>query len=126
VFVDGGVMNNLPVDVMRDGFTGEVLASDIGGESAVVAPGPEAEFDWPGLLRVGLDWFRGFRRPSVLRLMLSTGMVNATAATAAARSAASLVIAPRMEGIDLLDWRAFDEAVERGHVAAREALGAWP
>jgi len=124
VFVDGGVMNNLPVDVMRDGFRGEILASDIGADTAVVAPGPQAEFDWPGLTRVALDWFRGFRRPSVLRLMLSTGMVNATAATAAARSAASLVIAPKMEGIDLLEWNAFDDAIERGYVAAREALDA--
>jgi NTE family protein len=125
VLVDGGVMNNLPVDVMRDGFTGEILASDIGADTAVLAPGPQAEFDWPGLPRVALDWVRGFRRPSVLRLMLSTGMVNATRATAAARSAASLVIAPRMEGIDLLEWSAFDDAIERGYVAARKALGAW-
>ncbi len=124
VFVDGGVMNNLPVDVMREGFAGEIIASDIGGDDAVVAPGSQAEFEWPGLRRVVLDWFSGFRRPSLLRLMLGSGMVNSTAATAAARSAASVVIAPKMQGIDLLEWSAFDDAIERGYVAAREALEA--
>ena len=122
VFVDGGVMNNLPVDVMREGFAGEIIASDIGGDDAVVAPGSQSEFDWPGLRRVVLDWFSGFRRPSLLRLLLGSGMVNASAATVAARSAASVVIAPKMQGIDLLEWSAFDDAIARGYVAAREAL----
>ncbi len=122
VFVDGGVMNNLPVEVMRDGFAGDIVASDIGADDAVLAPGSQPEFEWPGLRRVVVDWFSGFRRPSVLRLMLSSGMVNAAAATTAARAAASVVIAPKMQGIDLLEWSAFDEAIERGYVAAVAAL----
>jgi NTE family protein len=48
-------------------------------------------------------------------VLLGAGMVNAGAASLAARGAATLLIAPPLHEIDLLEWRAFDRAIEIGH-----------
>jgi len=125
VFVDGGVMNNLPVDVMRD-HVSDIIAVDIGADDAVVAPMSLDEFELPSLWRVVWDWLTGKKRPSLARLMLGSGMVNASAATHAARAASSLVFSPPVSDIDLLDWDAFDVAIERGYESTREALSFTP
>ena len=122
VLVDGGVMNNLPVDVMRDGLVDDVIAVDIGADKAVVAPLKLDEFELPSLWRVVWDWLTGTRRPSVATLMLGSGMVNATAATFAARAASSLVLTPPVSDIALLDWDSFDLAIERGYESTVRAL----
>lgn len=122
VLVDGGVMNNLPVDVMRDGLVDDVIAVDIGADKAVVAPLTLEEFELPSLWRVVWDWLTGTRRPSVATLMLGSGMVNASAATFAARAASSLVLTPPVSDIALLDWDSFDLAIERGYESTIRAL----
>jgi NTE family protein len=84
------------------------------------------EFELPSLWRVVWDWLTGKKRPSLARLMLGSGMVNASAATHAARAASSLVFSPPVSDIDLLDWDAFDVAIERGYESTREALSFTP
>ena len=122
VLVDGGVMNNLPVDVMREAHVSEVIAVDIGADDAVTVPGELDEFELPPLWKVMWDWVQGFKRPSLPRLMLGSGMVNAGAATTAARAASSLVLTPPVGDIDLLNWDAFDLAIERGYESTLRAL----
>ena len=63
VFVDGGVMNNLPVDVMRDALVDDVIAVDIGADNALLAPGKLDEFELPSMWRVVWDWFTGTAQP---------------------------------------------------------------
>ena len=122
VLVDGGVMNNLPVDVMRDGLVADVIAVDIGADDAVLAPAKLDEFELPSIWRVVWDWLTGTRRPSMAKLMLGSGMVNSTAATFAARAASSLVLTPPVSDIDLLDFESFDVAIERGYESTCRAL----
>ena len=121
VYVDGGVMNNLPVDVMRDWQRGEIIASDIGGDHAMDAP--IEEFDLPPLWQMVSQWFRGIRRPSVISVLLRAGMVNSGAQTLAARGASTLLIMPPLGGIDLLNWRAFDRAIEIGYQHTLRVVG---
>lgn len=124
VHVDGGVMNNLPVDVMQRFQAGDVIAVDIGADGAIRSPRELKEFELPALWRVVFDWFRGTRRPSVVSLMLGSGLVNASAQTHAARAAATLLLRPPVEGVELLEWDRFDEVVDRGYRYAVEALAA--
>ena len=41
---------------------------------------------------------------------------------AAAREATDVLITPKLEGVDIRDWRAFEPAVRAGYVAASFAL----
>jgi NTE family protein len=124
VHVDGGVMNNLPVEVMREFQAGEVIAVDIGADGAIHAPLQLKEFELPALWRVVLDWFRGTRRPSVFSLMLGSGVVNALATTSAARASATLLLRPPVQSVELLQWERFDEVVQLGYEYAARALEA--
>jgi len=54
-------------------------------------------------------------------LMLGSGLVNSSAQTHAARAAATLLLRPPVEAVELLDWERFDEVVDLGY---RYAVGA--
>ncbi|HET7844021.1 MAG TPA: patatin-like phospholipase family protein, partial [Xanthomonadales bacterium] len=108
VYVDGGVINNLPVETMRESQRGEVIAVDIGGDHAVKVPPGVEEFDLPPLWKMVVQWYTGHRRPSIVEILLRAGMVNSTATSVASRNASTLLIQPNLLGIDLLNWQAFD------------------
>jgi NTE family protein len=123
VYVDGGVINNLPVDVMRAEGAGEVVAVDIGGDHAVLPGAGIDEFDLPPLWKMVLQWYSGRRRPSILQIMLRAGMVNSAVATHAARAASTLLITPPLAEIELLDWRRFERAIDIGYQHALRVIG---
>ena len=122
VFVDGAVINNLPADVMRHQGVGEIVAVDIGADDVLHAEIEEyASPPW-----WQLAWQRFFqrqRRPGILSILLRSGMVNAEAASLERRAQTSLLLTPPLHDIELLDWYAFERAIEIGYRHAREMLG---
>lgn len=122
VYVDGAVMNNLPVDPMREARVGDIIGIDIGADDVVRAQ--VEEFALPSALR--LAWQRLCRRPlrpGILNILLRAGMVNAETASAARRAQTSLLLAPPMGDIGLLDWHEYERAIATGYRFAREVLG---
>jgi NTE family protein len=122
VFVDGAVINNLPVDVMRTQGVGEVVAVDIGADDVLYAE--VEEYALPPWWR--LAWQRLFRRPlrpGILSILLRSGMVNAEAASQERRALTSLLLTPPLDDIDLLDWHAYERAIEAGYRHAQQVLG---
>ncbi|MFT3790491.1 MAG: patatin-like phospholipase family protein [Rudaea sp.] len=121
VFVDGAVINNLPVDPMRAAQVGDVIGIDIGADDVLKAKVEEAFL--PALWRTVLDHLRRKPRPGILNILLRAGMVNAEAASAARRAQTSLLLAPPMRDIGLLDWHEYERAIASGYRYARELLG---
>ena len=121
VHVDGGIIANLPVDVMHEGLSCDVVAVDIGGDYSLRAE--LEEFDAPPWWKLVPELFGTRKRPSLLRILLRAGMVNTGAAASAARDGASLLIQPPLAGVDLLDWKAFDRAIEIGYQHALRVIG---
>ncbi len=117
VFVDGGAMNNLPVDVMRARGRGPVIGVDVGTDRAFTTDVESTET--PSLWNL----FRGQRRrPNILRILWRAGMVNSATATLDRRRQSDLLITPSLESIDLLDWKGFGRAIEIGYRDACERL----
>ena len=117
VFVDGGAMNNLPVDVMRARGRGPVIGVDVGTDRAFTTDVESTEE--PSLWKL----FRGQRRrPNILRILWRAGMVNSATATLDRRRQSDLLITPSLESIDLLDWKGFGRAIEIGYRDACERL----
>jgi NTE family protein len=119
VLVDGGVINNFPVDIMAASGRGTIVGIDVGGARALLE-GAE-----PPLSRRGLiSFFRpgGGPMPSIVSVLSRVGTVSSTLQTSMARAQVSLLIEPALENIPLLDWHSFDRAVEAGYRAASEAL----
>ncbi len=122
VFVDGAVINNLPVDVMRKQGVGEVVAVDISADDVLHA-GVE-EFALPAWWRMLWQrWTHPGRRPGILSILLRSGMVNAEAASVERHAMTSLLLAPPLEDIQLLDWNAYERAIEAGYRHAQTVLG---
>ncbi len=120
VFVDGGAMNNLPVDVMRSLGRGPVIGVDVGADQAFTAD-LEAT-DLPSLWEMVRG--RRRRRPNILQILWRAGMVNSAAATAEHRGQTDLLLSPALESVDMLDWRGFQRAVDIGYRATCERLAA--
>ena len=126
VLVDGGVMDNLPVEVMRRQGGGTVIGVDIettGGISA--GEGVETPWSaWQFIRR--LIWRRNetLPFPSIVKILLRSALVNSEGATARQRLVADLVFRPPAANIDLLDWQSMDAVIEIGYRHAQEAITA--
>jgi NTE family protein len=119
VFVDGGAMNNLPVDVMRAKGRGAVIGVDCGMDRAFTTDVDATES--PSLWKL-LGGRAGRRRPNILQILWRAGMVNSTTATLERRRQSDLLITPKLESLDLLDWKGFERAIEIGYRDACERL----
>lgn len=118
VYVDGGVVNNLPTDVMAAEHPGRIIAVDIGSDYAITGPREDADAS-PSWLAL---WRRKRERPGLLSILLRAGMVNSEAGSAHLRELADLLLQPDMRQIGLFDWRAFALAIEIGYHSTRVAL----
>jgi NTE family protein len=116
LLVDGAVLKNFPVDILKDTHRGPIIGVDVARREGI---DPEDFRDPPGFM--GWVAAHGFQAaPPIASLLMR-------AATLAidpweGRSGADLLIAPEMADIDLRDWKRFDEAVTAGYEAAVAAL----
>jgi predicted acylesterase/phospholipase RssA len=124
LLVDGGVLNNLPVEQMAASGEGPVIASDV---SARLPPPPPRITGGPlhrrlvrraRALALGTDMPLPNIRDTLLRAM-TLGSIDSVAA---AREYADLVISPDMREFGLLSWNALERMREEGRRAARAAL----
>lgn len=95
MLVDGGVINNVPADVVRAMGADIVIAVDVG------VPTP---------LEPGFD--------SAITVISRTVDVLTDRNAAEAMKAADIVIRPEVKDIDTMDWRRSEEIADRGYRAA--------
>jgi NTE family protein len=120
VYVDGGAMNNLPVDVMRAKGRGPVIGVDVGADRAFTTDIEATETPPLWSLLFGRRSVR--RRPNILQILWRSGMVNSATATLLQRSQTDLLLTPALESLDLLDWKSFERAIDIGYRDACERL----
>jgi NTE family protein len=104
VLVDGAAINNLPVDVMQRHAPGLVIGSDVGAER----PSHTAQ------------------RINIIQILMQAGMAGSAASAASQRSLADVLLKPLLDNVDLLNWHAFDRAIDAGFTHAREIIAEIP
>ena len=113
VLVDGGAMNNLPVDVMLELGRGPVIGCDAGADRAFATHGGDVDVPLPWQL---MRWIKARRHlPNIFQILWRTGMVNSTALSAAQRDRTDLMLRPPLADIDMLNWKAFERAIQAGY-----------
>ncbi len=124
VYVDGAVINNLPTDVMCDTGLSDIIACDISADDALGTRIEECAL--PPAWRVLVQSLQ-HARPGLLPILLRAGMVNTEVASAHRRELADHLLTPSLTEVGLLDWKAYDHAVEAGYRHTRRALeeGTW-
>jgi NTE family protein len=122
LLVDGGLMRNLPIDVLQEMGPGRVIAVDVSPGTALRAEADSVEAPslWKALPFVG----SGKNQPGILEILLRSAMVNSTAHAAGLRDRVDLLFRPPLEGFDLMDWRSLERGAEVGYRYARERLRA--
>jgi NTE family protein len=105
LLVDGGVLNNLPVDAMADTAEGPIVAVD------VVRRLEPSEADEQPL-------------PSIMETLSRATVLGSVERAERNRALALLVVAPDVADVPLRDFRSLDRAIDAGRAAARAALDA--
>lgn len=117
ILVDGAVLNNFPVEIMRELHQGFIVGSDVSGQ-------PEGlnreEFArplnfWQWVARHGFS-----SPPPIAGLLMRSATIRNDPTSG--RNLADLMVLPDLPGIELRDWTAYEDAVEAGYVAAKAAL----
>ena len=120
MLVDGAVIKNFPADVMRAFHLGAVVGVDVSrGRSISAADVNSPPPFWRWLLSG--KWRQG---PPIVALLMRAATVSTGSDLAASRNASDVLILPKVEGIDIRNWRAYDPAVAAGYQAAVDALAA--
>jgi NTE family protein len=124
LLVDGGVLNNLPVDVMADAGEGPVIAVDVmrrpapkGDKPIRVRPRRTKPSPF-GLFSPDDDL------PSLVDTLARSTVLGSWRRAEANRARAAVVISPELVDVGLLEFRRIDSIIERGRAAAEAALAA--
>jgi NTE family protein len=120
IFVDGATINNLPVDVMRNFCRGPVIGVDVGAERVFTTDMDEAE--GPPFWNLIKRFSRKQKTVNIFQILSRAGMINSATNTAIVREQTDLLLQPPLGDIDLLNWQAFDRAVDAGYRYAIERL----
>jgi NTE family protein len=118
LLVDGGVMNNLPVDVMRTRNVGPIIACDITGEADMTVRDQRyGERPVWSLL-----WQRMRGTPSIVSILMRSGTVGSEAQRRIVREQADYIYEPPLIDVGLRDWKAFDRAIAEGYAHTKVAI----
>lgn len=117
VLVDGAVLNNFPVDVMREAHRGRIIGVDVAaapeGLSADDFINPPGFFGW--------TLKHGFKTaPPIANLLMRAATISINPNQH--RAITDILIAPELSGIELRDWKEYEPAVDAGYLSMKEAL----
>lgn len=117
ILVDGAVLDNFPVEPMRELHQGFVIGSDVSairdGLNREEFVHPESFWQWV--------FKRGFSSPPpIAGLLMRAATIRDDRLTP--RDKADILILPELPDIELRDWKAYEASVEAGYKAAMDAL----
>ena len=118
VLVDGGVLRNLPTDLLRARHYGAVIGSDVSRDRGLLVEEVMPPRSWWRWFTSGA-WRRG---PPIVSILMRSATISAGAEIALARNAADLYVMPDTGMVEIRDWRSYPQAVDAGYRAMRDAL----
>jgi predicted acylesterase/phospholipase RssA len=120
LLVDGGVLDNLPVETMATDVEGPVIAVDV-TRAAVWRPRRVSSSSPRARLRRMISG-QDVALPRLGETLLQTLAVGSNDTVTAARRHADVVITPAVGGVGLLDWHQLPEMLDAGRKAVRHLL----
>lgn len=118
VLADGGILRNLPTEIMRSLHDGSIIACDVTRSAGLDAEEIRPPMSWIRWFLSG-DWRRG---PPIVSILMRSATIGTSADWLASRRAADLYVAPELGMIDLRDWKSYPVAVEAGYAAMMTSL----
>lgn len=117
---DGGVVNNLPTDVMQSLERGSIIACNVSTEGDIRVPGagigepdPHALFQWKGAAPA----------PRLAEILFRTATLTSdTAKQRESAGRADIYLRMPVQDVRMFDWHRLDELIERGYQHALKEL----
>lgn len=116
LLVDGAVVNNFPTDVMENLHRGVTIGVDVARSGTISV---NAYRDPPNFFQ----WVRrhGLRSaPPIVALLMRAATARHEATHT--QHPADMLITPAVSGVELRDWKKFDQAVESGYRSTLNAI----
>ena len=112
LLVDGGVLNCLPGDIMREISCGPVIVVNASGTRDLTADYQEFPSPWRLLWDRALPFRRRGKFPSILDILARTATVSSDRRAAEVETDADLCLRPPVTRFGLMEFEALDEIVE--------------
>ena len=130
MLIDGGVLNNLPVDIMRQrSDVGVVFASDVGASehtSRSSEPSYETHLSgWQVLWRRINPLTKPMQVPSIGEIMMQIAVLSNRQTSGATRDLADFYMGLSVRGHGMLEFDALEAIVAKGYKAAQEQIALW-
>lgn len=114
LLVDGGVMNNLPVDVMAAEARGPIIAVDVSGEIDLRAD--DDRYGERSVWQLIKQRMRG--SPSIVSILMRAGTVGSNLQRRTVRELADFLFEPPLAGVGMRDWKSYEQAINQGYAHA--------
>ena len=127
LLVDGGMVNNLPVDVMHRLCEGRVLAVNASPKKDVRFSSGLARFPTPWqLIASRLNPFKeALRVPGIFQVLGRTTMLGSVHHDEAVKKQADFWLDLPLDGFSILDFAEIESIVAAGYSYARREIAAW-
>jgi NTE family protein/lysophospholipid hydrolase len=128
LLVDGGVLNNLPVDILRARCRGSVIAVDV---SAPVDLRTRADLTatemsgWSQLARALNPFSRSESFPNILQILTRAATLSSAHNQDRMKDLADLYLHPPTDDLPLFNWKAIDQIVEIGYRYSYDLIQRW-
>jgi predicted acylesterase/phospholipase RssA/CRP-like cAMP-binding protein len=119
--IDGGILNNLPADVLGDRPVGKVVAASLSVRKEYELEYARIPSPWR-ILASRLPFVKRMRVPGILILMLKATEVASLVHAGEAQACTDLLLTPPVGRFGLLETTAFDDLVRIGYEHTLEAL----
>jgi len=119
--VDGGTMNNLPIDVLREAGARRIIAADLDTERSY-------DVDYPDMLRPAqllfdrFFWKKRNRAPSTLDTIMKSSVLGSDEKARRLAETADLFFKPDVRNVGYLAWDALESTERLGYDYARRVL----
>jgi NTE family protein len=125
LLVDGGVLDNMPVGIMRSLFSGiNVVAVDVGSKRDIRAgalPDTGVVSGWKWLMQRVDPREQSPEMAGIIRVIMRITELGGSGAA----DLGDLYIRPAVDGVAMLDFGAFDRLMELGYATASVAIEEW-
>ncbi|MHC4785340.1 MAG: cyclic nucleotide-binding and patatin-like phospholipase domain-containing protein [Planctomycetota bacterium] len=126
IVVDGGLLNNLPADVMQRAGRGPVFAVSVSaGKLAVERDYPDCLSGWRVLWSRVNPFMRSIRVPNLTTILARSATLRPSPPQPPRAADIDLLFEPPVSHIRLLDWSALETLVDIGYRSALERLDQW-
>lgn len=125
LLVDGGVLNNVPADIMRELCNGFVIAVDVGKERSMTIDMEEIPSPW----KIFFNRLSPFKKippvPGMLQILGQTTLLGSINRAHTTMKDADLYLQPPVEQFSLLEWKSLMDIAETGYRYAKPEIENW-